>query len=229
VNTDADNQYPGKYISDLINPIINKKADIVIGDRETAKIKHFSFLKKVLQKFGSWTVRKVSGTDIPDAPSGFRSYSKEAALRLNILTEYTYTLETIIQGGKKNLIMTHVPIQTNYVGRPSRLLKSNFDYVMRSAGTIFKLFILYEPLKFFSLCSLPFFMLGGGLWIRFVILIILEGQLRGAYLQSVIVGGVSILIGVLFWFIGLIGYILSKNRELIEEQLYYQKKSNINH
>lgn len=194
----------------------------MISDRETDKIKHFSFIKRLLQKIGSWAVRKVSGTDIPDAPSGFRAYSKEAAMRLNILTDYTYTLETIIQAGKKNLNMMHIPIQTNTVDRPSRLLKSNWNYVFRSAVTIFKLFVLYEPLKFFSFLSFPFILIGSGLWIRFLILVALEGELRGAYIQSVIVGGVGILVGVFLWCLGLIGELLAKNRQLLEEQLYFQ-------
>ena len=224
VNTDADNQYPAKYIADLVSSIIKGKTDIVIGDRETDKIQHFSLTKRILQKIGSWAVRKVSGTDIPDAPSGFRAYSKEAAMRLNILSDYTYTLETIIQAGKKNLNMMHITIQTNPTNRPSRLLKSNWNYVLRSAGTIFKLFVLYEPQKFFFFLSFPFILIGSGLWIRFLILRILEEGMRGEYIQSVIVGGVCLLIGVFICCLGLIGEFLAKNRQLLEEQIYLQKQ-----
>jgi len=225
VNTDADNQYPGKYIRDLVYPILSKEADIVIGDRETDKIQHFSLTKKILQKLGSWVVRKVSGTSIPDAPSGFRAYSKEAIIKLNILTKYTYTLETIIQAGKKNIDMIHVPIQTNYVKRPSRLLKGNFSYVMKSSSTIFQLFVFYQPLKFFILLSSPFLLFGIILWARYLILNIIEDASRGAYIQSVIVGGIGILIGVFILCLGVIGDLLAKNRQLLEEQIFLQKKS----
>ena len=225
VNTDADNQYPGKFVLDLINPIKNGKADIVIGNRETSKIKHFSLTKKILQKVGSWAVRKVSNTDIPDAPSGFRAYSIEAAMRLNIFSNYTYTLETIIQAGKKDISMMHIPIKTNSINRPSRLLKSNFNYVMRSAYTIFKIFVLYEPLKFFSTLSMPFIIIGTGFWIRFLLLTWMGLSERGAYIQSVLVGGVLLLIGVFMWCLGLIGDLLAKNRLLLEEQLYYERKA----
>jgi len=225
VNTDADNQYPSKYIKELVRPIIEGKTDIVIGDRKTDQIAHFSFTKKLLQKFGSWVVRKVSGTDIPDAPSGFRAYSREAAMRLNILSDYTYTIETIIQAGKKNLKMMHVSIKTNPDLRESRLLKNIFHYVFRSATTIFKIFLLYEPLKFFSIVSLPFILLGISLWIRFLVLMSLFGAIRGAYIQSVVVGGIVILIGVFLWCLGLIAESLAKNRILIEEQLYLLKKN----
>jgi len=228
VNTDADNQYPGKFILDLINPIKNGNADIVIGNRETSKIKHFSLTKKILQKVGSWAVRKVSNTDIPDAPSGFRAYSIEAAMRLNIFSNYTYTLETIIQAGKKDISMMHIPIKTNSINRPSRLLKSNLNYVMRSAYTIFKIFVLYEPLKFFSTLSMPFIIVGAGFWIRFLLLIWMGLSSRGAYIQSILVGGVLLLIGVFIWCLGLIGDLLAKNRLLLEEQLYYERKASRN-
>tara|TARA_Y100001970_G_scaffold281852_1_gene393506 strand:- start:44662 stop:45603 length:942 start_codon:yes stop_codon:yes gene_type:complete len=225
VNTDADNQYPSKYIKELIAPIVEGKTDIVIGDRETDQIAHFSYTKKLLQKFGSWVVRKISKTDIPDAPSGFRAYSREAALQLNILSDYTYTIETIIQAGKKNLKMSHIPIKTNPDLRESRLLKNIFHYVFRSAKTMFKIFLLYEPLKFFSILSLPFILFGFSFWVRFLVLISIFGDLRGAYIQSVIVGGISILIGIFLWCLGLIGESLAKNRMLLEEQLYLYKKN----
>ncbi len=224
VNTDADNQYPARYITDLVRPILMGEGDIVIGDRQTDKIHHFSFTKKILLKIGSWVVRKVSGTEIPDAPSGFRAYSRKAALRLNITTDYTYTLETIIQAGKKNLDSVHIPIETNPVYRESRLIRSNWSYVFRSFITIFHLFILYEPLRFFSFLAFPFIVFGATLWLRFLILLIAEQSLRGAYLQSVIVGGIGLLVGTLLWCLGLLGHLLTKNRYLLEEQTYLLKK-----
>ena len=149
VNTDADNQYCGKDIEKLVSPILNEKADIVVGERPIKDIKHFSPLKKRLQHFGSYVVRVVSNTEIPDAPSGFRAYSREAARRLNVINEYTYTLETIVQAGRSKMAMISVPINTNAELRPSRLFNSMFGYVKKSIPTILRAFLMYKPLKFF--------------------------------------------------------------------------------
>ena len=220
VNTDADNQYPGNAITELISPILAGNADMVIADRQTDQIKHFSPVKKMLQRAGSAAVRFVSGTPVPDAPSGFRALTREAALRINVLTNYTYTLETIIQAGKKNLTVAHVPIETNPKIRQSRLIRSDWQYVRRSSSTILRLFALYEPLRTFSFLGLPFFLFGAGLWVRYLILLLIHGDLRGAHIQSVVVGGASILVAVLVWCLGLIGELLATNRHLQEEILY---------
>ena len=226
VNTDADNQYPGAMIPNLIEPIVEKKADIVIGDRQIGKIGHFSRTKKVLQRLGSWTIRKVSGTDIPDAPCGFRAFSKEAALKMNVLTDYTYTLETIIQAGRNNIIMTSIPIYINPPTRSSRLMKSTLSYIGKSTKTILMLFVYYEPLRFFIYLSTPFFIFGGTLWLRYLYLIFtLQDVVSGAFIQSVVVGGISLLFGIFLFCLGLIGDILKKNRLLNEEQLYLIKKN----
>ena len=160
VNTDADNQYSGADIVKLVRPIIEKKCDIVIGERPIDKTQHFSPLKKKLQHLGSWIVRLASNTDVPDAPSGFRAYSREAAIRLNVFNEYTYTLETIVQAGREKFAMSSVPIHTNAELRPSRLFSSMFGYVKRSSVTIIRAFMMYKPLRFFTILGLIPLILG---------------------------------------------------------------------
>ena len=225
VNTDADNQYPGRYITELVQPILKGQADIVIGDRQTDTIEHFSPIKKRLQRFGSAVVRSVSGTDVEDAPSGFRAWSREAALRINVITGYTYTLETIIQAGHRNLTIATVPVTTNAKTRESRLISSIPQYVLRSATTILRLYMLYRPLRTFALLSLPFFITGVGLWVRYLILLLLGEAGRGTNVQSVIVGAAALIIGFIIFLIGLIGDLIAINRRLHEETLYYVKRS----
>lgn len=169
VNTDADNQYNGEDIEKLVRPILEEKADIVIGERPIDDTEHFSPLKKKLQHFGSWTVRVASKTDIPDAPSGFRAYSRDAAMRLNVTNEYTYTLETIIQAGRNKIAMESVPIRTNPELRKSRLFSSMFGYVKRSMVTIVRSFMMYKPLRFFTLIGGIFLLIGLALGIRFLV------------------------------------------------------------
>ena len=160
VNTDADNQYCGDDIEKLVRPILDEKADIVIGERPIDNTAHFSPLKKKLQHLGSWTVRVASHSDIPDAPSGFRAYSREAAMRLNVVNEYTYTLETIVQAGRTKMAMTSVPIRTNAELRPSRLFSSMFGYIKKSMLTIIRAYMMYKPLMAFTtLSTIP--ILGG--------------------------------------------------------------------
>ena len=151
VNTDGDNQYPGASIPDLIAPILAGRADLVIADRQVSQVEHFSPLKKSLQWLGSWMVRTVSGTNVPDAPSGFRAYTRETALRLNILSSYSYTLETIIQAGKLGLTIVSVPVETNAPTRPSRLQRSTSHFIKAQASTILRLYAFYEPLRTFTL------------------------------------------------------------------------------
>jgi glycosyltransferase involved in cell wall biosynthesis len=224
VNTDGDHQYPGDQIPALIGPILQGQADIVIGDRQTQTIHHFSPLKKALQRWGSWAVRMVSGTQVPDATSGFRAYSREAALRLTVLTRYTYTLETIIQAGKKGLTVSHVPVRVNGPLRDSRLVKNNWSYVKRSMATIVRLYALYEPFRTFVYLSLPFLLAGIGLLARFGYLYLSNQSGIGRNVQSVVVGGTSLTLGFLLLTLGIIGDLIATNRMLIEENLYRTKR-----
>lgn len=223
VNTDADNQYPGASIADLVAPIVDGHADMVIGDRQIQTIAHFSRSKKLLQKLGSAVVRYASGTEVPDAPSGFRALSREAAMRMNIFTGYTYTLETIIQAGKKNLTIAHVPIRTNPKTRESRLIKSTSRYLLRSIATILRLFLLYEPLRSFSYASLPPLLVGLVLWGRYLFFLLVGEAARGSNVQSIVVGSVAFILSGLVFMIGLLGELIAVNRRLQEESLYHMR------
>ncbi len=224
VNTDADNQYPGQYIPDLVRPILDRQADMVIADRQVQSIAHFSPIKRYLQGLGSAAVRYVSNTDVPDAPSGFRALSREAALRINVITQYTYTLETIVQAGNKNLKIVSVPVVTNEKLRESRLISSMWRYVTRSGATIIRLFLLYQPLRTFSYLALPFFVIGAGLWLRYLVLWLTTDLTRGAHIQSILVGAVLIILSFIIFVIGLIGDLIAINRRLHEQNLYYLKQ-----
>ncbi len=229
VNTDADNQYPASEIPKIVAPIVEGKADIVIGDRQTQAIEHFSGTKRFLQRLGSWVVRLASDTKVLDATSGFRAFSRDAAMRLNILTKYTYTLESIIQAGKKGLTITSVPININPPLRQSRLVKSNWNYVKRSAATILRIYTFYEPLRTFSYLSLPFFVIGSVLLGRFFyyyLFSLLDSPTR--FLQSVIVGSMLIIVGFLIFMLGIIGDLIAANRLLIEEMFYHTKRIELN-
>lgn len=228
VNTDGDNQYPGQEIARLIEPIQQDRADIVIGDRQTGTIRHFSPLKRILQNLGSWVVRLASGTNVPDAASGFRAFSREAALRLIVLTHYTYTLETIIQAGRKGLIVAHIPIRVNAPLRQSRLIKSNWTYIKHSAVTILRLYALYEPLRTFIYLSVPFFLVGATLLSRFLFLYLIGSRGIARYIQSVTLGGTALTIGFLLLVLGIIGDSIATNRLLIEETLYRLRRQELN-
>ena len=221
VNTDADNQYPGSSIPALVAPILRGEADMVIGDRQVENVDHFSFTKKKLQALGSWVVRQVSGTSVIDTTSGFRAFTRNAAQRLNLVSDYTYTLESIIQAGKKRLAIAQVPIEPRQT-RPSRLMRSNWDYVKKSAATIVRIYAMYEPLKFFSYVSVVFIVPGIALSLRYLYFreILNEGQ---GHIQSVIVAGVLIGLGSLIFLIGLVMDINATQRRLIEEALYRQR------
>ncbi|HEX3597966.1 MAG TPA: glycosyltransferase family 2 protein, partial [Polyangiaceae bacterium] len=184
VNTDADNQYVGEDIAKLVQPILDGRADLVIGARPISQIEHFSPVKKLLQRFGSWAVRRVSGTSVADAPSGFRAISRETALALNVFSNYTYTLETIIQAGQKNMSVVSVPIRVNGELRPSRLVRSIPSYVQRSILTMIRIFIVYKPLRFFLTVGLVPFLTGLAIGLRFLVYII-AGQSAG-HVQSLI-------------------------------------------
>lgn len=223
VNTDADNQYCADDIPQLIRPILLGQAEIVVGARPISEIQHFSPAKKFLQKLGSWVVRLASNTDIPDAPSGFRAFSREAAMQLNVFNEYTYTLETIIQAGQKGMAITSVPVRTNGVLRSSRLVKSIPSYVVRSLFTILRIFMVYKPLRFFLfLGSVPFSM-GVTLGIRWLIYFF-AGTER-TRIPSLILATILILMGFQLWILGLVADLLAANRKLMEEiQLRLRRK-----
>ena len=221
VNTDADNQYEGEDIEKLVRPILNGTADIVIGERPISEIEHFSPIKKVLQKFGSWVVRKVSKTNIPDAPSGFRAYSREAAMRMNVINEYTYTMETIVQAGRNKMAIESVPIRTNPELRESRLFSSIFGYVKKSMLTIIRAFLMYKPLKFFVTLASVLLTIGFGLGIRFICFFI-QGNGDG-HIQSLILASMMIIIGVMTAIVGLQADIIAANRKLLEDIQYRTK------
>ena len=218
VNTDADNQYPGHQIPRLIEPILQGKAEMVVGDRQIGKNGHFSGSRKVLQGLGSWVVRQFSNTDIPDAPSGFRALSRHAALRMNIVSDFSYTLETIIQAGRNQIAITHVPIQTNRTVRESRLFSSTWQYIKNSAGTILRIYAMYEPLKVFSIIGGIVFSGGFLLALRFLYYYIVQGGVTG-HVQSLILSAVLMIIGFQVLMIALLADLLASNRKLIENIL----------
>ena len=222
VNTDADNQYNGEDIEKLVRPILEEKADIVIRERPIDDTEHFSPLKKKLQHFGSWTVRVASKTDIPDAPSGFRAYSRDAAMRLNVTNEYTYTLETIIQAGRNKIAMESVPVRTNPELRKSRLFSSMFGYVKRSMVTIVRSFMMYKPLRFFTLIGGIFLLIGLALGIRFLVYFCM-GAGTG-HIQSLILASTLSMMGFMTVIIGLQADVIAGNRKLLEDIQYHVRK-----
>lgn len=225
VNTDADNQYCADDIPKLITPILAGQAEVVVGARPIQKIKHFSPAKKFLQKLGSWVVRIASGTKISDAPSGFRAFSRNAALRMNVFNEYTYTLETIIQAGQHGMVITSVPIRTNGYLRPSRLVKSIASYIQRSILTILRIFMAYRPLKFFTfLGSIPS-VFGLLLWLRWLILYFQDPTRARA--PSLIISAVLILIGFQLYMFGLLADLLTVNRKLLEDIQLRQRRADL--
>ena len=215
VNTDADNQYEADDIPKLTQPILDHKAEYVIGARPISKTDHFSPAKKFLQKLGSWVVRKASSTDIPDAPSGFRAMSRELAMQLNVYNNYTYTLETIIQAGQKNMVITSVPIRTNEDLRPSKLLSSIPNYIKKSAITIVRIFVVYKPFRFFMSIALILFSLGFLLGLRFLYFWL--GDDGSGHVQSVILASVLMGMGFQTGLIAFIADLLAVNRKLLEE------------
>lgn len=225
VNTDADNQYKGSDIPRLIQPILDKNAEIVIGDRQIDQIHEFSWLKKRMQKFGSYIVRKVSQTNIPDTTSGFRAYSRHAALHMNIISTFSYTLETIIEAGQKDIAIISIPIETNKTERPSRLFKSNWYYIKRSTATIIRIYTMYQPLRVFfyaGLVSLLFSLSLTGRYVYFMIL----GEGKG-HIQSVILAGILFLLGLLLFMFGLLADVVASNRKILEDTLYRIKKCSL--
>lgn len=222
VNTDADNQYCGADIEKLIRPILDREADIVIGERPIEDNAEFSYIKKKLQRFGSFVVRLASKTDIPDAPSGFRAYSRKAAMRVNVHNEYTYTLETIVQAGRNKMAITSVPVKTNPELRKSRLMHSIFDYVKKSMLTILRAVLMYRPLRVFTL--LGSIAITGGIVIGIRFLIFYFQGNGGGHTQSLILAAMLIIIGSQTFITGLQADIISANRKLLEDIQYRVKK-----
>ena len=227
VNTDADNQYNADDIPRLIQPILDGKADMVIGARPISRIKHFSPVKKVLQKIGSWLVRKASRTNVLDAPSGFRAISRNSALKLNVFNVFTYTHETIIQAGQKNMVVDSIPIRVNENAskRPSRLFKSAFSYILRSVIAILRMVVVYRPFRFFLSLGLIFFMAGSLFGLRYLYL--WQTGSGAGHVQSVILAGVLIGISFQMVLVAFIADLLGVNRKLLEEIQYRLRKQEL--
>lgn len=215
VNTDADNQYYANDIEKLVKPILAGEADIVIGTRPVSKIEHFSPLKKLLQKLGSWVMRLISSTEVEDAPSGFRAFSRNSALQLNVFDNYTYTLETIIQAQAKGLILKCVPININADLRKSKLVKNMFDYIVRSVFTMIRMFIIYRPFRFFAIIAGLFLTLGTILGLRFLYYYIFASG--SGHIQSLILSAILIITGVQIAVIAVLSELMSINRKLLED------------
>ena len=222
VNTDGDNQYCGADITKLVAPILSGQADIVVGDRQTDTIEHFSFIKKKLQKLGSWIVRRLSGTSVPDTVSGFRAFSRDAAMQINVISSYSYTVETIIQAGNKRLAITSVPVRTNPKTRESRLVKSIPKFIMYQMSTMVRMYAMFRPLR-------TFFMIGAVLIgaamvpsLRFFYFYLMGKG--GGHIQSLILATILFITGFQVLIVGLLGDVISSNRKLIEEVLVRVRK-----
>lgn len=222
VNTDADNQYCGEDIEKIVRPILDGEAGMVIGERPIDQTEHFSPLKKKLQHLGSWVVRKASLTDVPDAPSGFRAYSRHTAMRLNVINDYTYTLETIVQAGRRKMAVTSVPIRTNPELRPSRLFHSMFGYVKKSMLTISRALMQYKPLYCFTILGTILSLIGAVVLIRFLVFYF-QGMGSG-HMQSLVIACMLITIGVVGFFFGLLGDTVAANRKILEELQFEVRK-----
>ncbi len=221
VNTDGDNQYPSEKIADLVRPIIEGKAEIVVADRQTQKIAHFSPLKKLLQRFGSWVVNQAAGTDLPDAASGFRAYSKYSLIRLNIVTKFSYCMETIIQAGNKRIAITSIPITTNKKTRESRLFSNMWQHVFESGSAIVRAYLMYKPYVIFVNAGIILGILGLIPFVRY--LYFYTQNSHGDHLQSLIVGMVILSAAFLSFALAVIADIIRTNRVLLEEILEEQR------
>ena len=218
VNTDADNQYNAADMPALIAPILDGAAEIVVGERPIQVIEHFSPLKKMLQKLGSWAVRVASNTNIPDAPSGFRAITRSAAQRLAVFNDYTYTLETIIQAGQKHVAITSVPVRVNEDLRPSHLVSSIPSYIARSVVTIVRVFVIYRPFRFFAALAAVSFLAGFAIGFRFL-LFYLAGEGDG-HVQSLMLATLLMGAGFQFFVVAFVADLLAANRKLLEDLLY---------
>ncbi len=215
VNTDADNQYFGGDIPKLVAPILRGDADMVVGDREVMSIEHFSPLKKSLQRLGSWVVRRASQTTVPDTTSGFRAYNREAALAMQVVSNYTYTLETIIQAGKMLIAVDHVPVKTNEKMRESRLFPSMWSYIRRNGVSIFRIYSMYEPLRVFMMGAIVIGLVALVVWGRFFYFFAFENE-GGGHVQSLILGAVLFNAAMLLAALGVIGDLLSGQRIMLQ-------------
>lgn len=222
VNTDGDNQYRSADIPRLVEPIVRQEADIVIGDRGVTQNSHFSGLKRFLQWFGSNVTAGLAGVTVPDAVSGFRAYNRTAMREINVVSEFSYVLDTTVQASKKRLIIDHVPIETNAPTRPSRLFKSMGEHIKRSGSDLVRIYSLYEPFKVFLCLALLFILLGTYPLVRFVYFYLTEGG-RG-HIQSLIFGAIFYIIGFQFLGMGILGEHMRINRKLIEDILLRQKE-----
>jgi glycosyltransferase involved in cell wall biosynthesis len=226
VNTDGDNQYPGDQIPQVIEPILHGQADIVIGDRQIDQVQHFSPQKRLLERLGSWVVRMASGTAVPDAPSGFRAYSREAALRLFVTSDFSYTLDNLIQAGKRGLAVAHIPIATNPT-RPSKLHRGSWHFIKRQGATIVRAYATYEPLKTFFYLSLPFWLVALLLFARLVVIFIRQDFALPGNVQSLIVAVMALIVGFLVMIFGLLADRIGDTRRLMEEVLYRQRREEL--
>jgi glycosyltransferase involved in cell wall biosynthesis len=224
VNTDADNQYRGEDIARLVEPILIRQADIVVGDRGVATLVYFSPVKRLLQRFGSWVVQLASDIAIPDATSGFRAFSREAALRTTVLSEYSYTLETLIQAGAHRLAIEYVPVRVNARTRESRLIANVPQFVGKSLLTILRVYATYRPLRVFLAIGGVFLVSGLALGLRFLYFLLLAGQGGAGHIQSLILAAVLIILGVQVALIGLIADLVGVNRRMLEDTLYRVRK-----
>lgn len=227
VNTDADNQYPSKYIKDLVEPIVKHRVDLVIGNRRPWKVKHFSPFKRILQWFGNGLTRRILNANVPDTVSGFRAYSKYAMLKINVVTKFSYVLDTIMQAVQKDLKIECIEIETNAPTRKSRLFKNIFQHMKKSGANLIKIFYLYEPFKTFYYLSLLFSIPGLILILRWFILDYILGT-GGGNIQSLIVATILLIVAALFFVLGIIGDSIKTNRMLLEEVLYKLKKQEFN-
>lgn len=227
VNTDGDNQYPQNRIGDLVQPILKDQADIVIADRQTHKITHFSWLKKLLQKLGSAVVNKAAGTRLPDAASGFRAYSRESLIRLNTITRFSYCTETIIQAGNKGLHIESVAVDTNPKTRESRLFKNTWEHVLKSGITIVRAFIMYKPYMLFGWTALILFILGLIPFTRFALVSLHDGSTAG-HIQSLLIGSLLMITALLCVALNVIADLIRINRVLIEDNLEQTKRHRFN-
>ena len=224
VNTDGDNQYPQADIPKLVKPILSGEAEIVIGDRQTESISHFGPFKRSMQRFGSWVVNKAAKTDVPDTVSGFRAYSAEAALRMNVINSFSYCTETIVHAGRKRIAMTAVPVQTNPPTRKSRLFKNIWQHMYKSGVVIIKSYIMHEPLKVFIVPGISLILVGLIPFVRYFVLI-LGSSHPGQHLQSLLLGVALLTAGLLFVVLGVIADLIKTNRVIAESNLELTKRS----
>jgi glycosyltransferase involved in cell wall biosynthesis len=223
VNTDGDNQYDGSEIPRLVAPILAGEGDMVVGDRDPGTLSHFSLAKRLLQRLGSWLMRQLSGTTVADSTSGFRAYSREAALRINVINDFTYTLETLIQAGNRRLRIADVPIRARHTPRQSRLAPTTFHYLKNAGGTMARAYAMYEPLKVFFYAAAAFLLSAIAIGVRFLFLYF--GQTSGTgNVQSLILAAILAIVGFQLLSLGLVADLMAANRKLLEEQLYRSRR-----